>query len=139
MYRFVILAFLLVFRLFLAEGPLRLRPRPLNFFIRLCLDSFWRFETISLVWSEVEGLASAMSDRMSPPVRNVSRPRALTPLQIMGRTQRIKLPKKTVSRARVEDKEEMNRCALYHDRIPLLLQPVYGSTVLTEASVIMCR
>jgi len=51
----------------------------------------------------VVGLASAMSDRMSPPVRNVFRPRALTPLQIMGPTQRNKLPKNLLSRARVED------------------------------------
>ena len=85
------------------------------------------------------GLASAMSDRMSLPVRNVSRPGALTQLQIIGRTQRNKLPKNLLSRARVEDKEESNRWALYHFGSPLLLQPVYGSTVLTDASVKMCR
>jgi len=86
----------------------------------------------------VVGLASAMSDKMSPPVRNVSRPRALTPLQIMGRTQRNRLPKNLRSRVLVEDKEESNRWDLYHDPM-LLRQPVYGSTILTDALVKMWR
>jgi len=92
MFLFVILAFLGGFRLLLA-GLLRLRQRPLNLMIKFCLVSFGRFETISLASSEVVGLFSAMSDKMSPPVRKVSLPRALTPLQTMGRTQRNRLPK----------------------------------------------
>ena len=87
---FVILAFLLVFRLLLADDPLRLRLRPPNLYIKFWLDSFRRFETISLAWSEVVGLVYAMSDKIPPPVRNVSRPRALTPLQIMAEPSEIR-------------------------------------------------
>jgi hypothetical protein len=58
---FVILAFLGGFRLLLA-GLLRLRQPPLKLLIKFCLDSFGRFETISLASSEVVGLFSAMSD-----------------------------------------------------------------------------
>jgi hypothetical protein len=80
---FINLDFLGVFRLHLA-GILSLRTRPLNLLIKFCLDSFRPFVTISLDSSELVGLFSAMSDKMSPPVLKVSLPRALTRLQTMG-------------------------------------------------------
>ena len=103
--------------------------------IKFCLDSFRRFETISLASSEVVGLFSAMSDKMSPPVRKVSLPKALTPLQTMGRTQRNKMAKNLRFHAPVEDRMESNRWDLYQFQIPLWL--VYGSTVPTDALVKM--
>ena len=127
---FVILAFLSGFRLFLS-GRLRLGPRPLNLLIKFCLDSFRIFETISLASSEVVGLFSAISDKMSPPVRKVSLRRALTPLQTMVRTQRKRLPKNLRFHVPVEH----NIWDLYQFQIPL--RPVYGGRVPTDALVKM--
>ena len=131
---FVILAFLLFFHLILA-GLLRLRPRPLNLYIKFCLDSFRCQDTMSLASSEAVGLFSSMSHKMLPPVSKVFLPRALTPLQNMDRTQRNKLPNNLRFHAHVEDKVESNRWDLCRSQISL--RPVYGSTVPTDALVIM--
>jgi len=53
-----------------------------------CLDDVFTEVVVSV------GLRSAISVRILPPVRNVSRLTALTPLHRRGRTQRKRLPKK---------------------------------------------
>lgn len=89
---FVILALLLVFRLFLDAGPLaRFLPRSRNLLIKFCMDSVTCLVTISPALASGD-LFSVISDKILPPVSKVSRPRALAPFQKMGLTQGNKLP-----------------------------------------------
>ena len=77
----LLLGRLTVFRfLFPNFGAAHFRPRPCNFRIRFCAVSSTRFETTS------QGLTSGdvllvMFLKIVPPVRNATRPTALTPIQ----------------------------------------------------------
>ena len=83
---------------------LRLRPRPRNLAIKFCVDSVTCLEAISLgFWS---GDERAMSVKISPPVRNASRPRSLAPLQSIGLTTRHKPLKNCHSRSLAEGRVE---------------------------------
>jgi len=106
MYLLVSLRFLLAFCLTAFPLLLRLWPRPRNFAIRFCVDAVTFFETISLgFWS---GDDRAMSVNISPPVRNVSRPRALAPLQKIGLAT-LQIPLKNCRiRSPVEGRAESN-------------------------------
>jgi hypothetical protein len=62
---------------FLGVARLRLRPQPpCNLPIRFCVDSVTCFEMMSEV--RTSGALSAISDKILLPVRNASRPNALT-------------------------------------------------------------
>jgi len=89
---FVSLGFLLALGLTVFPLLLRLRPHLRNLAIKFCVDLVTYFETLSLgFWS---GDERAMSVKISPPVRNVSRPRALALLQSIGLETRHKPLKK---------------------------------------------
>ena len=69
------------------SAAVRLRPFPRCFWTRVFAESLTCF---AMMWRGSTSLdvLSAMSDRILPPFRNVSRPTALTPLQRTGRTSR---------------------------------------------------
>ena len=82
---FVVLALLV----FLVSGSGSYRTFSATIF---CVDSFKCLQTISPALTSGD-LFSEISDKILPPVSNVSRPRALAPLERMGLIHRNIVPK----------------------------------------------